>query len=377
MAQPTSAQLAQALHSAYQLEQSGQPAQAQAICTQILAVLPRQADAIHLLGVIALKDGDIDQAIEQFKRAIKSNPNHPQFNCNLGLALHERGELTLAAQHYRKAVSLNPQHVDAYYNLHALLLKTASLPAAIDNLSKTLQLRPDDHEARFMLAMVLEYGGQAGSQEQFAQIPAEDALLQSRLDAWDYFRNIQPRPALLGSNIATFTLAMAAAKVSGLVLEFGVRHGNSIKQLVRLAGGQQVHGFDSFEGLPEAWHAESKGSYSTRGKIPKVPPLVKLHAGWFDETLPAFLQAHPGPVRLLNVDCDIYSSTRTVLTQLAPRIVVGSVIIFDEYIGNAHWREDEFKAFQEAVAEYGWAYEYLSVSFFTKQVAVRITQVQA
>jgi hypothetical protein len=77
----------------------------------------------------------------------------------------------------------------------------------------------------------------------------------------------------------------------------------------------------------------------------------------------------------VNVDCDIYSSTKTVLDLLAPRMQVGTVIIFDEYIGNAHWREDEFKAFQEAVATYGWKYEYLCFSFFTKQVAVKLTSV--
>ncbi|HEU4709088.1 MAG TPA: hypothetical protein VFS17_07225, partial [Methylophilaceae bacterium] len=69
-----------------------------------------------------------------------------------------------------------------------------------------------------------------------------------------------------------------------------------------------------------------------------------------------------------------YSSTKTVLDALAPRIIPGSILVFDEYIGNEHWREDEYKAFQEAVKAYGWRYEYLSFSLFTKQVAVRILE---
>lgn len=91
-----------------------------------------------------------------------------------------------------------------------------------------------------------------------------------------------------------------------------------------------------------------------------------------EDTLPKFLAEHAGHVRFVSIDCDIYSSTKTVLDQLAPRIVSGSVIVFDEYIGNEHWHEDEYKAFQEAVAKYGWKYEYLCFSVFTKQVAVRI-----
>ena len=133
-----------------------------------------------------------------------------------------------------------------------------------------------------------------------------------------------------------------------------------------------MHGFDSFQGLPESWHSEAKGSYSTKGVIPSVPQNVILHDGWFEETLPGFIQQHPEPVRFMNIDCDIYSSTKTVLEVFAKQIIPGTVIVFDEYIGNEHWREDEFKAFQEAVLKYGWKYEYLCFSFMTKQVVVRI-----
>jgi hypothetical protein len=180
----------------------------------------------------------------------------------------------------------------------------------------------------------------------------------------------------MGSIRATFELATQVANVEGLVLEFGVRHANSTRQLASLAM-QDVHGFDSFEGIPEDWHDEGRGSYSTKGIIPKVPSNIHLHTGWFDATLPKFLANNSANVRLINIDCDIYSSTKTVLDLLAKRIVKGTVIIFDEYIGNQHWREDEFKAFQEAVKAYGWTYEYISFSFFTKQVVVLIKDIKS
>ena len=135
---------------------------------------------------------------------------------------------------------------------------------------------------------------------------------------------------------------------------------------------QEVHGFDSFEGLPEDWHHAPKGSYSTKGVIPSVQENVILHNGWFEETLPGFVEKYQGPVRFMNIDCDIYSSTKTVLELLAKQITHGTVIVFDEYIGNETWRDDEFKAFQEAVLKYGWEYEYLCFSFMTQQVVVRI-----
>ena len=338
-------QLIQAIQAAHQLANTAQYAQATSICDQILKIAPKQADAIHLLGVIAFKDGDFDKAIQLFKKAIKFNGNNPQFYSNLGLALHEAGQLTEAESNYRQALKIDPNHADAYYNLHAVLLKTNDRTKSIDCLRKVINLHPGDRDAKFMLAILLDNDE---SQDLLRAIPADDGLMQARIDAWEYFKTQDRMPVFTGSSLQSFEIGMNAAKVKGLVLEFGVRHGKSIRQLVRLAR-QETHGFDSFEGLPEAWHDESKGSYTTKGKIPKVPPLVKLHVGWFNETLPKFLEKHKEPVRFINVDCDIYSSTKTIFELLAHQIVVGNVIVFDEYVGNQRCREDEFKAFQEAV----------------------------
>ncbi len=57
-----------------------------------------------------------------------------------------------------------------------------------------------------------------------------------------------------------------------------------------------------------------------------------------------------------------------------PRIRKGTVLVFDEYLNYPGWREHEFRAFQEFVAETGRAYEYLSVVPSHQQVAVIITR---
>ena len=44
------------------------------------------------------------------------------------------------------------------------------------------------------------------------------------------------------------------------------------------------------------------------------------------------------------------------------RIKIGTIIIFDEYIGYPGWKNGEFLAFQEIVEEYGIKYKYLGVS---------------
>lgn len=373
---PSIQQITAALRAALLQQHAGHSSRAEVICQQVLQVAPNNPDALHLLGTITLQSGRIEDAIRLISRAIKLAPPNPEYYNNLGFAFHERGDLPIAEKHYRKALSIKPDYVNAHYNLHALLLNSKDHAASISCLRQVIALNPSDIDAHFMLGVLLDCSGNIEpANMEFGIVEKGTNLHRARLDAWRHLKSAAPRlPQITGSMIQTFRLAFEAAPKNGLVLEFGVRFGNTIHQIAVLAH-QQVHGFDSFEGLPEEWHHEAKGSYTTKGQIPPVPKNVSLHVGWFDDTLPIFLQGHQGPVRLINVDCDIYSSTKTVLDLLAPRIISGTVIVFDEYIGNEHWREDEFKAFQEAVAKYGWSYDYLCFSTFTKQVAVQIREV--
>lgn len=362
----------QSHQAAWNLFRQGFIEDAEHLAKESLSVNANQADAWHLLSSVALKQGQTQEAINYGERAIKLNGKNPEYFNNLGLAFHEMGQIASAVAHYRKALALAPHYPDALFNLHAALIDSDDLSKSIQALQKALNINPRDLEAHFMLGLLYDYGGEAEKADaQFVQINSHP-LYQARIDAWGYLKNTTGKSIpILGSAVDTFRLAMHEAQNTGLVLEFGVRFGNSIRILSGLAQ-QPVHGFDSFEGLPDVWHHEPKGSYTTKGVMPEVPANVTLHKGWFDQKLPEFLKQHDQDVRFINVDCDTYGSTKTVLDFLASRIKSGTVIVFDEYIGNQYWREDEFKAFQEAVQRFGWKYEYLCFSFFTKQVALRI-----
>ena len=106
---------------------------------------------------------------------------------------------------------------------------------------------------------------------------------------------------------------------------------------------------------------------------PRVPANVTLVPGWFDDTLPDFAKAHDEPVAFAHLDCDLYSSTRTVLRGLGRRIRPGSILVFDEYFNYPNWQRHEYRAFQEFVAEFGLAYRYLGFSIKNGHVAVEIT----
>ena len=100
---------------------------------------------------------------------------------------------------------------------------------------------------------------------------------------------------------------------------------------------------------------------------------VRLTKGFFENTLPGFVAQHPRrKIALLHIDCDLYSSTVTILKNVAPMLVPGTIIIFDELINYHGWEEGEFKAFMEFAAERKLAFEYVAYNRTGGQVAVRI-----
>ena len=366
-----SSKAAQKLTQAYQLFHQGLLNEAEDLTQSIIRQSSSEPFALSLLGMISLKRSDLEPAIDALKKAVKLNTN-PELLSNLALAYQESGVIEKAMSLYDQALKIEPKYINALFNQHAIWLDRGHVANAIHNLQKIFILNPSDHEVMYMLLNIHKAHEDVLLSRYENALSQADDLSQSRLRGFQYLSHVKPMPKLLGSGCAVLTKAHEAISLQdGLILEFGVRHGTSIRQLASLTS-KPIYGFDSFEGLPEDWHQESKEVYSTRGKIPKVPAHVTLIPGWFDQTLPLFLEKHGENVALINIDCDIYSSTKTVLDLLSARIKKGTIIIFDEYIGNLHWEEDEHKAFMESINRYQWKYEYLFYSAYTKQIVVRI-----
>jgi tetratricopeptide (TPR) repeat protein len=355
------------------LRRRGEPAGAIACYERILDALPGFAP-VHYNLAKALSDfGKLEEAATAYRRAVALDPRFAEAWNSLGIILWELGDVDDAVASLRRAIRLRPEFPEAHFNLHSALVDPDDPAQAIACLRRVVALRPLDAEAHLHLGVLLDHSGQSGAAAPHLEAAkAGPPWTRAGLDSYEYVKaHAGARARLIRAPRDAFRLALAAAPARGLVLEFGVRFGASVRQITALAA-QPVHGFDSFEGLPEAWHDEPGGSYSTQGELPEVPSNVTLHAGWFEETLPPFLAAHPGPVRFVNIDCDLYSSTKTVLDLLAPRIVPGTTMVFDEYFGNERWREDEHRALQECAARHGWRYDYLGFSLCTRQAVVRI-----
>jgi hypothetical protein len=201
-------------------------------------------------------------------------------------------------------------------------------------------------------------------------------LAEAQRQSADYIKSNMADALILMRREELIRTAFERAPVDGCIVEFGVGGGESIRLIAELAQAEEssrrVHGFDSFEGLPEDWPGrhEGKGHYGSGGRPPSVPANVDFHTGMFADTLPGFLGDYPEPCAFIHIDCDLYASTVTVLEALAPRIAPGTVILFDEYFNFHNWREHEFRAFAEFVERFDVAYRYICCGH--QQAAVRI-----
>ena len=136
--------------------------------------------------------------------------------------------------------------------------------------------------------------------------------------------------------------------------EFGVAGGGSAKHFLNLMTDDGVLNlFDSDEGLPEEWWFNDDFNYIGKFAQPHPPKIgdrrVIWHNGMFADTLP---QADMGILDFVHIDCDIYSSTKTVFEHIEVR--KGTIILFDEYWGYADYMNHERKAFMETGYDIEW-----------------------
>jgi len=149
----------QALQIALQHHQAGRLAEAEPIYRQILAHEPNNADALHLLGMIALQVGQHDGAIDFIRRAIAVNPRVPDYHNNLGMAYLGKAQHTAAVAAFRTALQLRTEYPQAHNNLGVAQGAMGQPLAAIESYRTAVKLNPDYVEAYRNLADTLNSQG--------------------------------------------------------------------------------------------------------------------------------------------------------------------------------------------------------------------------
>jgi predicted O-linked N-acetylglucosamine transferase (SPINDLY family) len=155
------------------LHQAGRLPEAERLYREVLRQEPRQAGALHFLGVLAFQAGHAQAAAELIAQAVAADPRAADAHANLGLALHASGRPADALASLDRALALRPDSVEALGNRGVVLSALGRDGDALDALDAALARQPANpefHFARGNALLALRRADEA--------VPAYDACLQ-------------------------------------------------------------------------------------------------------------------------------------------------------------------------------------------------------
>ena len=140
-----------------------------------------------------------------------------------------------------------------------------------------------------------------------------------------------------------------ARPIPGHIVEFGVFKGRSTRTLRdelwrtslwdRRQRGKRIYACDSFRGLPEAYENLPAGNFATL--VPRLT-RVRVIEGFFEDSLTPELARSVGKVSLAHFDADLESATGCALDWLTQLLQPGSLLLFDEFLGEDPAEERAF-----------------------------------
>jgi len=188
------------LETGAQRIRDGQLVQARLLCEEALQLAPRNPDALHLLGVIALQGGQHAMAVEKLRAAVAGRPDDPAFLVNLaygyvglqrlpeaqaaferaarleprdpelqlgiGNCLAMQGKVREAEAVLRRLVEQHPQYALGWFNLANALKDQERYQEALERYERATQLAPRNAEAQCNLAIALHKLGRYEEAEQ-------------------------------------------------------------------------------------------------------------------------------------------------------------------------------------------------------------------
>lgn len=139
--------------------QAGRFAEAEALYRKVLAIDPKHADALHLLGVLAAQTGRFDEAAELIRKACALAPNVADYRAHLGNALSEKKDFPAAMEAYQQALRLNPRCFISLDGMGAAVREIGNLDQAVGLHRESLAINPNNFNAHYNLGMTLARKG--------------------------------------------------------------------------------------------------------------------------------------------------------------------------------------------------------------------------
>lgn len=154
---------------------AGRAAEAKDCYRKVLAADPDNAEALHLLGVLALQAGNWDAAAARIERAIAVNDTVPAYHDHLAVVRRNQGRLNDAEVAHRRALALDPKFASAHNNLATTLRQAGRLADALQAAGRALEAAPRDARiAANAASLFMEARAYANAADAFGQAAAAD-----------------------------------------------------------------------------------------------------------------------------------------------------------------------------------------------------------
>ncbi len=311
------------LTSAVRHHRAGRLPQAAALYEQVLALDAHQADALHLLGQIALQQGDTSRAETLLDRAIQVLPSVAQLHLHHGLALRACHRVHDAVAAFAKATTLDPTSAEAHHQLGNALKSLGRYAEAIETLQNAARLSPNHAPIWLNLGVAL----------------LETKTLEPAVDAFRHALALEPGRAeahnILGHTLATLnrnTEARAAFHESLRLRPDNAAAHDNLGRLCK-AEGQLDDAVRHFRAALAANPSPTTHSnlLLALNYLPHVPPeeVLAEHRRWNERYASPLLQA--APLQSPSVD-----GRRLRIGYVSPDFVHHAVAYFIEPVLAAH-----------------------------------------
>ncbi|HEY5617123.1 MAG TPA: fused MFS/spermidine synthase [Vicinamibacterales bacterium] len=128
------------------------------------AIVPESAATYNVLGLALAEGGQLDAAMQEFRRALELEPDDAAAHWHLGAALASKGAYADATAHLVRSVELDPRNSQAHNDLGLLLAFQGRFDEGVDHLELAVTLDPQSDDARRNLSQVRQQRERAARQ---------------------------------------------------------------------------------------------------------------------------------------------------------------------------------------------------------------------